>query len=45
MLNASLKLNGGLTDEQRQSLGTIADKCPIHKLMASVSTEINTLVR
>ena len=45
VLNVSLTLNGDLTDEQRQSLGVIADKCPIHKLMTSVSTEINTLVR
>ena len=44
VLNVSLTLNGDLTDEQRQSLGAIADKCPIHKLMTSVSTEVNTVV-
>ncbi|QRV23469.1 hypothetical protein [Marinomonas foliarum] len=43
--NISHALNGELNDEQPQSLGAIADQSPIYKLMASLSTEVNTLVR
>ncbi|MDP2716710.1 OsmC family protein [Rheinheimera sp.] len=42
VLNVQLKLLGSLTDEQKSQLTTIAGKCPIHKLMTEVSTEINT---
>lgn len=42
ILKTNLKLNGTLTAEQRQSLISIADKCPIHKLMTSTQTEINS---
>jgi len=42
VLNVSLKLNGELDDEQRQSLAAIADKCPIHKLMTAATTEVNS---
>lgn len=42
VLNVSLKLNGDLSDEQRQSLASIADKCPIHKLMTAATTEVNS---
>lgn len=45
VLNVSLRLNGQLTDEQRQSLTDIAQKCPIHKLMTTVSTEVHSLVQ
>ncbi|KXI26879.1 OsmC family protein [Paraglaciecola hydrolytica] len=44
VLNVSLKLNGDLNDEQRQALAAIADKCPIHKLMTAVSTEVHSVV-
>lgn len=37
-----LRLGGGLTDAQRQELLTVAAKCPVHKLMTSVTTEITT---
>ena len=42
VLNVQLSLLGSLTDEQKSQLTTIAGKCPIHKLMTEVSTEINT---
>ncbi|MGP9803118.1 OsmC family protein [Rheinheimera sp. NSM] len=42
VLNVQLSLLGTLTDEQKSQLTTIAGKCPIHKLMTEVSTEINT---
>jgi putative redox protein len=42
VLNVQLKLPGKLSDEQKSQLTTIAGKCPIHKLMTEVSTEINT---
>lgn len=42
VLNVKLSLLGNLTDEQKSQLTTIAGKCPIHKLMTEVSTEINT---
>ena len=44
VLNVSLKLYGDLNDEQRQALAAIADKCPIHKLMTAVSTEVHSVV-
>lgn len=41
-LNVTLRITGDLTDEQRQELLRVADKCPVHKLMTSVTTEIHT---
>jgi putative redox protein len=41
-LTAALILTGDLTPEQRQELLRVADKCPIHKLMTDVTTEITT---
>jgi putative redox protein len=41
-LNTMLKLGGKLTEDQRQELLSVASKCPIHKLMTSVQTVINT---
>jgi uncharacterized OsmC-like protein len=38
-----VKLSGDLTDEQVESLKAIADKCPIHKLLAG-NTQIDTAV-
>jgi putative redox protein len=42
-LSTSLRLGGAaLTDAQRQELLAVASKCPVHKLMTSVTTEIQT---
>jgi putative redox protein len=45
VLNLNIKLNGELTDEQCQNLSAIGDKCPIHKLMTAVSTEVHSVVQ
>jgi len=41
-LSAVLTLTGNLTAEQRQDLLRVAEKCPVHKLMTDVTTEIVT---
>ena len=41
-LRAILALGGALTDAQRQELLNVAGKCPVHKLMTQVTTEITT---
>lgn len=41
-LGTTLRLGGALTDAQRQELLAVAGKCPVHKLMTSVTTEITT---
>jgi putative redox protein len=41
-LSAALKLTGDLTAAQREELLGAARKCPIHKLMTEVTTEIST---
>jgi putative redox protein len=41
-LMAKLKLQGDLTDALREELRNVADKCPVHKLMTSVTTEVHT---
>ena len=43
-LTASLQIKGDLTDAQLQELHTVAQKCPVHKLMTTVTTEIATHV-
>lgn len=43
-LAATLQISGDLTDAQLQELGTVAGKCPVHKLMTQVTTEITTHV-
>jgi putative redox protein len=43
-LNVSLHLTGDLTEAQRAELLSAAQKCPIHKLMTSVTTEITTVL-
>jgi putative redox protein len=43
-LAATLQISGDLTDAQLQELGTVAGKCPVHKLMTQVTTEISTHV-
>lgn len=41
-LSAQLSLTGNLTVSQREDLLRVAQKCPIHKLMTEVKTEIST---
>jgi putative redox protein len=41
-LRTLLRLGGALTDAQRQELLTVAGKCPVHKLMTQVTTEVQT---
>ena len=41
-LRVTLAFTGALTDAQRQELLTVAEKCPVHKLMTVVKTEIIT---
>jgi putative redox protein len=41
-LDTKLKLGGKLTEAQRQELLSVASKCPVHKLMTSVQTIIET---
>jgi putative redox protein len=41
-LSTELSLTGNLTASQRAELLRIAQKCPIHKLMTEVKTEIST---
>ncbi|MBL0076809.1 MAG: OsmC family protein [Rhodocyclaceae bacterium] len=43
-LTATLYLEGDLTEVQRTELLAIADKCPVHKLMTTVNTEITTVL-
>ncbi|MES2298443.1 MAG: OsmC family protein [Pseudomonadota bacterium] len=39
-----LHLGGSLSEAQRQDLLAVAAKCPVHKLMTSVRTEISTVL-
>lgn len=41
-LRTTLSLGGPLTEAQRQELLAVAAKCPLHKLMSKVTTEIET---
>jgi putative redox protein len=41
-LTIKLELGGDLSEAQREELLTIANKCPVHKLMTTVNTEITT---
>jgi putative redox protein len=41
-LNAVLTLTGDLNAQERKELLQVAQKCPIHKLMTEVTTEIVT---
>lgn len=43
-LAARLQISGELTDAQLQELAAVAAKCPVHKLMTQVTTEITTHV-
>jgi putative redox protein len=42
-LRVHLHFHGPLTDEQRETLRKVAEKCPVHKLMTQVSIEIETV--
>jgi putative redox protein len=44
-LTATLQIRGALSDVQLQELEAVAKKCPVHKLMTTVTTEIATQVR
>lgn len=41
-LAAKLQIKGDLSDAQLQELHAVAQKCPVHKLMTTVTTEITT---
>jgi putative redox protein len=43
-LAVTLHMTGELSEAQRQELLAAAAKCPVHKLMASVTTEISTVL-
>lgn len=43
-LSARLQIRGALTDAQLAELGNVAQKCPVHKLMTAVTTEISSNV-
>lgn len=43
-LKALVAFTGDITDAQRDDLLRIAGKCPIHKLMTQVTTEIETVL-
>ncbi|HSV53775.1 MAG TPA: OsmC family protein [Burkholderiaceae bacterium] len=43
-LAARLQVSGALTDAQLKELETVVHKCPVHKLMTTVTTEITTAV-
>jgi putative redox protein len=44
-LRAELALGGPLDEAQRHELLGVAEKCPIHKLMTQVVTEIETVLK
>ncbi|MGJ7610238.1 MULTISPECIES: OsmC family protein [unclassified Variovorax] len=41
-LKSGLRMTGDLTEAQREELLRVAAKCPVHKLMTEVKTEIET---
>jgi putative redox protein len=41
-LTARMKISGALTDAQLAELLAVAKKCPVHKLMTTVTTEVDT---
>ena len=43
-LAATLLVQGEFSDEEFAQISAFAEKCPVHKLMASVTTEITTKV-
>ncbi|WP_298189294.1 OsmC family protein [Novosphingobium sp.] len=43
-LRTALMLTGDLSGEEREALLAAAKKCPVHKLMSDVKTEIDTVL-
>jgi putative redox protein len=43
-LAATLHLSGDLSEAQRAELLSAAEKCPVHKLMTAVTTEVTTVL-
>ena len=43
-LATRLQIQGDITDAQLEELAAVAKKCPVHKLMTVVTTEITTEV-
>ena len=43
-LKTSLTFVGELSDDERQQLLAVAAKCPVHKLMTQMTTEIETVM-
>ena len=41
-LAVTMALGGALSEDQRQELLRVAAKCPVHRLMTQVTTEIST---
>lgn len=41
-LHTRLRFTGALTDAQRDELLNVAGKCPVHRLMTQVTTEVTT---
>ena len=44
-LKAELLISGSFSDAELAQLVAVAEKCPVHKLMTSVTTEITTTVQ
>ncbi len=42
-LTTRIAIDGPMSPEQRERLVAVADKCPVHKLMAEARTEIETI--
>ena len=42
LLTTTLQIGGDLSDAHRAELLSVAEKCPVHKLMTQVTTEIIT---
>jgi putative redox protein len=42
-LTTRIALSGPLSEEQHDSLIAVAAKCPVHKLMSEVETQIETI--
>jgi putative redox protein len=43
-LHTKLVIHGAISDAEFSQLVAVAEKCPVHKLMTSVTTEITTTV-
>jgi putative redox protein len=41
-LDTALRLGGALSEAQREELLAVAGKCPVHKLMTKVETQVST---